>query len=156
MSTSFFEIFYSFCVNKFINTLPQTLPILTPQGMLLRTGRRRHLQLSLRNTNHSHHWMLREVFLRLDFPVPLANASRRSIPWGLRLGRIYGWIIITASTTTAKYKRSSIYQMELLSLKFHIIIFSIINQNHMDYYSTSIPMDIQHQHNATFASQLFD
>ena len=33
---------------------------------------------------------------------------------------------------------------------------SMINQNHMDYYSTSIPMDIQHQHNATFASQLFD
>ena len=74
--------------------------------MLLRTGRRRHLQLSLRNTNHSHHWMLREVFLRLDFPVPLANASRRSIPWGLRLGRIYERIIETASAKTANIQKA--------------------------------------------------
>ena len=87
-----------------------------PSGVVL-------LNFLIRNTYRSHQWVFRGVFLRGDFRTPLAHSSRESTLWCLHLGRIHKRSTTIYFHNTRKIIKSSICQMELLVLKFFLMLF---------------------------------
>ena len=92
-----FQKFYSFCNNNFLFFIHTFRPLLSPRVCSCAPAG----------------VVLLNFLIRGDFRTPLANASRKSIPWGLRLGRIYGWTLSIHYFKAVKISKSSICQTQL-------------------------------------------